>query len=160
MPMTGPILEFEGKQNISYVGFLRSIVPVEKLELVLNGKVVRSIQLDGDSNLADFDGDLEVSESGWLLLRAYSRDPHPYIFDMYPYATTSPIYVSVEGHKTWSTTDAEYFADWSKRVRESAASHSDYNSAEERQRILQHIDAAIAVYANPDHSNTTSATKK
>ena len=156
----GAILEFEGKQNISYAGFLRSIVPVEKLELVLNGKVVRSIQLNGDSNFADFDGELEVSESGWLLLRTYSRDPHPYIFDMYPYATTSPIYVSVEGHKTWSTADAEYFADWSKRVRESAASHSDYNSAEERQRILQHIDAAIAVYANPDHSNTTSATKK
>ena len=145
----GAVLDVDAGQNVSYSGFLQSIVPVEKLELVFNGKVVQSIELEGDSSFTDFEGELEVAKSGWLLLRASSRDPHPDIFDMYPYATTSPIYVNVGGEKPWSTEDAKYFADWAKRVRESAASHADYNSAEERQQVLQHIDAAIAVFTHP-----------
>lgn len=145
----GALLDFDGAQSVSYSGFLRSIVPVENLELVFNGKVVRSIELGDDSTSVEFEGELEVTESGWLLLRTYSREPHPHIFDMYPYATTSPIYINVDGEKTWSLEDAEYFAGWAKRVRASAASHPGYNSAEERQQVLQHIDAAIAVYTQP-----------
>lgn len=145
----GAVIDIDSAQSVSYSGFLRSIVPIDDLELVFNGKVVRSIALESDSTLADFDGEFEVEESGWLLVRASGRNPHPGIFDMYPYATTSPVYINVAGETPWSSADAEYFAQWSKRVRESAAAHPDYNSATERRQVLQHIDAAIAVYARP-----------
>ena len=45
-----------------------------------------------------------------------------------------------------SADDAQYFLAWLARVRESAASHADYNSIQERQQVLQNIDAASAVY--------------
>ena len=35
--------------------------------------------------------------SGWILLRAWNEDADPLVFDLYPYATTSPIYVDVAG---------------------------------------------------------------
>ena len=145
----GAVIELDNTRNVAYSGFLRSIVPIDDLELVFNGKVVRSIALEGNATVADFDGDLKVEESGWLLVRASSRDPHPGIFDMYPYATTSPVYINIGGETPWSNDDAKYFAEWAQRVRESAANHADYNSAEERRQVLQHIDAAIAVYARP-----------
>jgi len=93
----GVVLEFGGARELRYRGFLRSIVPIDKVELVQNGVVMRTIQPADGAVSADFDGRVEFNESGWLLLRAWSADPHPYIPDMYPYATATPIYVRVDG---------------------------------------------------------------
>ena len=142
----GSVLQFDGAQQITYRGFLRSMVPIDQIELVLNGSVIRTVELADDSMSADFEGSLNIDKSGWLLLRASSRDPHPEIFDMYPYATTSPIYVDAGDTGPRSTEDAEYFLAWIARVRESAAAHADYNSASERQQVLRHIDDAVAVF--------------
>lgn len=65
---------------------------------------------------------------------------------MYPYATTSAVYVDIGDVGPRSSADAEYFLAWIARAREAAASHPDYNSAAERKRVLEHIDAAAAVF--------------
>ena len=142
----GAVLEFDTAPRIDYGGFLRSVVPIEELEIVFNGKVIRRIELTGDAMSATFSGEMGITESGWLLLRASSRRPHPDIFDTYPYATTSPIYINVAGKKPRSAADAEYFMAWAERVRDAAVAHEDYNSADEKQQVLQHIDAALAIY--------------
>lgn len=142
----GAVLEFDAATRIDYGGFLRSIVPIDELEIVFNGKVIRRIELAGDSTTATFSGEMGITESGWFLLRASSRRPHRDIFDAYPYATTSPIYVNIGDEGPRSAADAAYFLAWAERVREAAAAHPDFNSAQEKQQVLQHIDAAIAVY--------------
>ena len=142
----GSELEFEGATNVEYSGFLRSTVPLDKLELVQNGKVVREVELTGDRMRIDFSGSLRVDRSSWLILRASAKDSHPEVFDMYPYATTSPVYVNVGAVGPRSITDADYFLAWIDRVRQSAAGNNDYNSAAERDTVLANIDAAIAVF--------------
>ena len=67
---------------------------------------------------------------------------------MYPYATTSPVYVNVEGKPLKLQKDAEYFLAWIARLRESAAAHDGYNSDTEREQILRHIDDAAAIYSD------------
>jgi hypothetical protein len=142
----GSVLEFDAPPRIDYGGFLRSVVPIEELEIVFNGKVIHRIELSGDSTTATFSGELGIPESGWLLLRASGRRPHPEIFDQYPYATTSPIYINIDGKGSQSAADAEYFLAWIARVREAAVAHDSYNSADEKLQVLQNIDMAIAVY--------------
>ena len=77
---------------------LRSNVPVDHLEIVGNGEVVREIPLAGDRTTRGRSTvQLPVRRSGWFLLRARSdRAIYP-VLDLYPYATTSPIYVTVGG---------------------------------------------------------------
>ena len=142
----GSILQSDAALRISYRGFLRSMVPIDQLELVLDGNVIRTVELAPNSMSADFDGSLNIDKSGWLLLRASSRDPHPDIFDMYPYATTSPIYVDIGDTGPLSTRDADYFLAWIERARIAAAAHTDFNSTYERQQVLQHIEEAAGVF--------------
>lgn len=141
----GAEIELDEGGQLRYSGFMRSIVPIDHLEVVFNGEVVDSIELD-DPTSADLEGTVRVDGSGWLLLRAWNEGSHPLVFDLYPYGTTSPVYVTVGGERPHSTDDAEYFIAWIERIRESAANHPDYNTPAERAAVLEHLDRAQRVY--------------
>lgn len=145
----GPGDEIElpgGSHELAYSGYLRSVVPVDHLELVENGKVVKSFRLDGDRMTANVEGKISVDGSGWLVLRAWNDGSHPLIFDLYPYGTTSPVYVTVGGQPARSAEDADYFVAWIDRVRESAAADTGYNSEAEKVAVLSHLDQAQAIF--------------
>ncbi|MEX2125308.1 MAG: CehA/McbA family metallohydrolase [Woeseia sp.] len=145
----GPGDEIElgaGEHELEYSGFLRSVVPVDHLELVYNGEVVKSIDPGGDRKSADLSGSVRVEESGWLLLRAWNDGSHPMVFDLYPYATTTPVYITIGGETPRSTVDADYFIAWIERIRESAADHPDYNTDAERDAVLENLDGAERVF--------------
>ena len=133
-----------GEHELEFSGFMRSIVPVDHLELVLNGEVVRTFDVDGRS--ADVEGRIKLRESGWLVLRAWDESAHPMVFDGYPYASTSPVYVTVDGRRPASKTAANYFIQWIERIRTDAADHPDYNNAAERDVVIRNLDAAERVY--------------
>jgi TolB protein len=133
-----------GETGLNYKGFLRSIVPVDHLELVLNGKVARTIRLTGDHMSADFAGKLPVSGNGWLLMRAWNDAAHPEIFDLYPYATTNAFFFRTSSAAIHCGGDAQYFVKWIDRLEEAATAHKDYNTAAERAATLTQIREARA----------------
>lgn len=136
----------DGDRDLQYTGFLRSAVPMDHLELVHNGSVLENIELDADRKSADLRGSVRITGSGWLLLRAWNDGSHPLIFDAYPYATTSPIFISAGGERMHSKKDADYFIAWIGRIRKFARSHADYNDDAERETILSNLDRALGVY--------------
>jgi Tol biopolymer transport system component len=142
----GSVIDLDEASELHYRSFMRSSVAIDRVEVVLNGEVIDTVALTDGAMSADIKNSVVIEESGWLLLRASSEEPHPDIFDMYPYATTSPVYITVEGKPQKSQKDAEYFLAWIERVRESAASHTGYNSDSEREIVLQNIDDAAAFY--------------
>ncbi|HSY08201.1 MAG TPA: CehA/McbA family metallohydrolase [Steroidobacteraceae bacterium] len=134
-----------GAGGLSYKGFLRSIVPVDHLELVMDGKVVRTIRLSGPRVSADFAGRLPVTRDGWLLLRAWNDAASPDIFDLYPYATTNAFFFRAAGGATHCGSDAQYFLNWIDRLEAAAAAHPGYNTSQEREATLNEIRAARAI---------------
>ena len=72
--------------------------------------------------------------------------PSPLIFDLYPYATTSPVYVTVAGRPARSPADAEYFLRWIDRIIESADARTDYNDAQEKKDTMDWLRAGRAVF--------------
>ena len=86
-----------GENKVKFTAWLRSFVPVDHLQVICDGDVVRDLKLTGNGETADFEDTLPISRSGWCLLRAWSEKAEHPILDMYPYATTSPIYVKVAG---------------------------------------------------------------
>ncbi len=119
---------------------MRSPVPVDHLELVQNGKVVKAFDLAGDRTRLDWNGDLPILGGGWMALRAYSDEPHPWVLDLYPYATTSPIYFA--GPPAGSTEDAAYFVAWMDRVLEATEARGGWNSEQEKTDSLAYLNAA------------------
>ncbi len=143
----GAELGLSSAGTLRYRGFLRSAVPVDHVELVMNGEVVRRFEAGPGGMSADFEGELPVAGDGWLLLRAHAETSSPRVFDLYPYATTNAITVDVAGSERGCGASADYFLAWLERVREGAAAHPDFNTPEERRKVLENIDAARAVFA-------------
>jgi Tol biopolymer transport system component len=135
-----------GGQTVRYRAALRSPVAIDHFELVQNGRVVASHRLKQPRTQADVAGKLKLSGSGWIVLRAWNDGADPLILDLYPYATTSPLYVDVGGTPTNSPADAQYFVHWLDRTIAAAEGRTDYNDERERQATLDYLRAAQAVY--------------
>jgi TolB protein len=116
---------------------LRSYVPIDRLELVRNGEVVASIPLPGDRTSVATTISIPVRESGWYILRARGAGPVYPVLDAYPYATTSPIYLLVDGQPIRSRSDAAYFLVWIDRLKAAVLSHPDWNTVQERTETLE-----------------------
>jgi len=136
-----------GGRTLSAKVSLRSIVPVEKLEIVSNGAVVASVPLSSGGTRADATVPVPVTRSGWYTLRAWSASAAEPVLDIYPFATTSPVYVTVDGRPVRSAEDARYFVAWIDRVEAAAAAHPGWNDEKEKADVLGRLAAAKAVFA-------------
>lgn len=124
----------------------RSPVPIDHLELVHSGRVVRAFTLTGDRRALDEEGVIEIESGGWLVLRAWNDGADPSVLDLYPYATTSPIYVGLPASAPPAPSDAAYFAAWIERVIDAARARDDYNNDRERADTLAYLERALARY--------------
>jgi len=124
---------------------MRSIVPVDHLELVVNGEVVHAFELGADRTTFDGEGTVTLPPGGWILLRAWNDAAHPDILDLYPYATTNPVWI--EGEVVPDARDADYFVAWLDRTIAAADARTDWNTAEEERETLEYLRAARAKYA-------------
>jgi hypothetical protein len=125
LPEGGGVLEIEAAYD--------SIVPVEKLELFLNGKSI------------DVQKTIRVERSGWLTLRARGSASHP-VDDEQLIAETSPVYISCGGRPVRSRSDAEYFVRWIDDVARQAGEHPGWRSAQEKRHVLAQFAEARKVF--------------
>jgi len=135
-----------GENKVKFKAWLRSFVPVDHLEVICNGKVVREVKLSSDQERADVEDALPISRSGWCLLRAWSdKAEHP-VLDIYPYATTSPIYVNVAGSPLKAPEDAAYFVAWVDRLMNAAKANTDWNNEAEKTSVMTMLEQARSSY--------------
>jgi hypothetical protein len=135
-----------GENKVKFTSWLRSFVPVDHLEVVCNGRVMHDLKPDGNRQSSDGKGTISISQSGWCVLRASTDQPEHPVLDDYVYATTSPIYVSVEGSLPKPADDAAFFIAWVDRLVQAAKDSKNWNTAEERASVLQMLDQARRVY--------------
>jgi TolB protein len=168
----GPLLRFElerqlpgrevhldKKRDVAFRAALASIVPLDHLQIVCNGKVAKELELGADHKRVYVEGTLPIASTGWCILRAFSDKSEYPILDLYPYATTSPIYVNVVGAPLRSTQDAAYFVSWMERLISAAQSNADWNTETEKQDVLTLFEKAKEKYEDivMTHQTGTSA---
>jgi hypothetical protein len=125
---------------------LRSNVRVDHLEVIRNGEVVHTVPLAGARTAGTATVRLPVDRSGWMLLRARSDSAIYPVLDLYPYATTSPIYLTVGGRPARSRPDAEYFVRWIDRMRAAVDGHREWNTDAEKRDVLETLAEARAEF--------------
>ncbi len=135
-----------GSHTLHAAMTMKSYVPVTNVELVRNGEVMATAKLAADGRSASGSAALEVKESGWYVLRAWSKEPQYPVLDVYPFASTSPIYVTVGDDPVRSARDAAYFIAWIDRVAEAAGKHDGWASDAERATAMERIAAARKVF--------------
>jgi TolB protein len=135
------------KTEVRFSAEMNSIVPVDHLQIVCNGKVARELALDTNQTSARIEDSLSLDRGGWCVLRAFSDKAEYPILDLYPYATTSPVYISVDGAALSNSSDATYFVAWVDRLIAAAQGNSSWNTDAERESVLSLLREARAKYA-------------
>jgi hypothetical protein len=143
----GDELQFDApEQSVAFTAKLRSIVPVDHLEIVCNGRIIQTLQLDAARDSADIKSTLPLKESGWCVLRASTDQAEYPVLDNYVYATTSPVYVTIAGKLPRSPDDAKYFIAWIDRVIDSTSRYPDWNSSSEKEYVMKKLQEGKAVF--------------
>jgi len=135
------------KQEAHFSAQMNSIVPIDHLQIICNGKVARELTMDSDRTSAHVDGSILLEASGWCVLRAFSDMAEYPILDLYPYATTSPVYVRLAGAPLHNAADAAYFVTWIDRLIASTNANTAWNTDAEKQSVLSMLQQARAKYA-------------
>ena len=135
-----------GTHRLTVTARMTSIVKVERVEIVMNGKVVDSLPLSADGTAASGTRTVTVNASSWITLRAWSPHSQAPILDIYPFSTTSPVYVVVGNRSQRSSQDIRFFLAWLDRLRADAETNTDYASAEEKAMVLETIGRARGEY--------------
>jgi TolB protein len=130
--------------EVKITAWLRSFVPIDHLELICDGKVARELKLNSDGQSADIEDMIFGFQSGWCLLRASSDKATYPLLDLYPYATTSPIYIAFADSSPIQKEDAAYFEASIDRMIAAAKAFPDWNNAEEKSAVLQQLTEARA----------------
>jgi TolB protein len=141
----GDTIELDAGRKLNFRAAMRSLAPLDHVEVLYNGRVVARYGKK-DATSADLSGSISVTDSGWILLRAWNDDADPLIFDIYPYASTSPVYLSVKDRPAKSPQDGEYFLRWIDRIIASADARTDYNDAQEKKDTMDYLRAGRAVF--------------
>jgi len=114
---------------------LRSIQSIDSLELVANGKVIKSVSLKNRPSSPVLEESIalafEPRRSGWVATRAIFTAPDGHLRQ----AHTSPIYITVDGKPTASKTDAEYMIRWIDRLMQVTDKPGRYKTDTERSQV-------------------------
>lgn len=125
---------------------VRSIAPVDSLQVIVNGKSVKTIARTGsDSGRIAFDGPIEAPQGGWIAARVIGP-PSKYLGDDYAFAHTGPVYIVRGGKGHVELQDVEFLSQtvdaiWSRVDR------GRWRTPAEREQFRAAVDSAKAVYA-------------
>src|SRR5262249_7915855 len=89
--------------------------PLDRIEVIHNGKVVAEAKAAGDRLSAEVEQVADVGRSGWLALRA-SGPPHRDQPGGSVFRHTSPVYLEAAGRRVVAREDAAYFLAWVDRL--------------------------------------------
>lgn len=123
----------------------RSLAPLDRVELIVNGEVARTAAPAGDGTSITFSHSVDMVGSGWIAARAIGTR-HKYVADSYPFAHTSPVYVVRNGVRFTSTVDARFLANVVDEIWKRVEARNSFHTDADRQQYRQAVDKARAVY--------------
>jgi dipeptidyl aminopeptidase/acylaminoacyl peptidase len=132
----------KGARRLKFSVSMKSIAAIDALEIIVNGMPVQTLDLSADGRAARAEGEIEIAGSSWISLRASSKNASADVFDLYPYAATSPVYVTVDGKAQRSREDADYFIAWIDRLIAFTRESDTFNTENERKRVLANFARA------------------
>ncbi|MGH9671595.1 MAG: CehA/McbA family metallohydrolase, partial [Bryobacteraceae bacterium] len=128
-----------GVRRVRVKAAVRSEVPVEKLEIIVNGRVAAT-------GRESFDGDISLDRSAWIAARATGPWHRLILNDAHAFAHTSPVYVYLGAEPIASPDDARFFEDWVGRLIARVVERGRFATDERKQEVVRLFEKARDVY--------------
>jgi hypothetical protein len=138
----GDSLQVNDKSTLHLVCEVHSQNPLDRLEILYNGKIVRSFAPDLSNHSAIIATDLTASETGWISARCFERRE-----DTVRFAHTSPVFVTV-GNAPFipKRYAAEYFLEKTQELIASVAQRK-FPDESTRRATLEYYREAEKIYS-------------
>jgi TolB protein len=144
--MPGQEIALESSGQVTIEATVTSAAPLERVEIVRNGRVVSTVEIRGARHTG-----LTFTEpaatSAWYSVRAIGAPRTFPVENTRPQAQTNPVYVVVAGRPILEPASAAYFVRWIDRLSEMAAAHPGWRSEKEKAHVLAQFAEARAIYA-------------
>jgi TolB protein len=124
---------------------VRSFVPLDALEIIVNGEVTHTEAVPGDGHSHEATLRVRVPGSGWIAARALGR-AHRYTADTRPFAQTSPVHVVRDGRRHVSAADARFLGEAVDAMWKQVTVRNRWTSPADRQDFQRSVDQARDVY--------------
>jgi len=146
----GSTCELASEGSVRVRTSVDSLVPINVVEVVVNGEVARSLDVqpatsDSAQHL-QWDVEIPLAKSSWIALRVRGPDD-PRVFDGPAWAHTSPVYVLLSGKPIANKSDAQYFVGWIDQMLRVVAIRNRYPSSQDREAVESIFRKAQDYYA-------------
>ncbi len=124
---------------------VRSIVPLDRIEIIVNGEVARHWATAGEDTRRAFRTSVDLPLGGWVTARAMGPSSR-YVGDAFAFAQTSPVYVVRDGVTWINEDDVRFLADAVTELWRSVEARNTWQTAAQKDAYRDGIERALAVY--------------
>jgi hypothetical protein len=144
---SGDELEFADATEIEIHGSAKAFVPMEALEIVVNGETVKRVAAGNNAHDISLSARLRVDRSAWVALRVRGKGHRLAPNDREVYAHTSPVYVTLAGEPVARRADAEFYIQQIDALIARMDSRGNFAHRGQRDEIVAKFREAQRVYA-------------
>jgi hypothetical protein len=133
------------RQTVRVQAMMNTQVPVDKVEIVVNGKVVASRDAHGQKQVA-LDKAVPLDGSAWIAVRAIGPWHRLVLNDVQAFAHTSPVYVHFGDQRVIFSEDAKFWDEWIGKLIAQVQSRGHFTTAAHREEVIALFRRAQEVY--------------
>lgn len=123
---------------------VRTRVPLEKLEIVVNGRpVISSVAAQNETTI---DKEIPLTKSSWIAARALGPWSRLVLNDVQSFAHTSPVYISIGNKPVASADDARFWIAWIDQLIAQVNDRGRFSNPERRKEVIELFRRAQEVY--------------
>ena len=123
-----------------------SQVPMGRLDLIANGKVVHSVSGDGEGRVLRYEGQIELTESAWVAARVTGGGHRLLVNNPTLFAHTTPVHCVIQGKPFVDRDSVRYFLDRIEELRQVVLTKALYENPSQQMEALAAIDEAESIY--------------
>ncbi len=122
------------------------IVPMNRLEVIMNGEVVATAVAEGDKLAVELSKELQVDSGAWLAARVRGGFHRYVVNDTYLYAHSSPVYCTVAGRRVALKEDGAFSVNWIDQLIAMVEKDGRFASAAQKQEVVALFRKGRAYY--------------
>ncbi len=134
-----------GSASVHVKAEVQSLVPVEKLEIVVNGAVVVSEPI-GNQRSHRIERDIPLQKSSWIAARVWGPAHRLIPDDPQAFAHSSAVYCRLNDEPIGSATDALFWADWIEQLMGRVRERGVFATPDRRESVIRLFTEAQAKY--------------
>ncbi|HOE96529.1 MAG TPA: CehA/McbA family metallohydrolase [Candidatus Sumerlaeota bacterium] len=146
----GDVVNWEGdRQRVVIRAEARCVLPLECLEIVVNGALVRRIAASGDRLSIEYEEAFDLDRSSWFAARCRGQVAPAVFGGQFPWdlmAHTSPIYLLRGGRPVLVEQDITRLADMVRLIRFSYVRQGKFDVESHREHMLSNCAQALRYY--------------